>query len=478
MIEQRLLTDRELAAMEKEEYEAVESARRRAWDAYFAPVLNERNQVADILDEIASHSTHATELWHLREQLAAVAAPWRRDIHITVHEALRILRDEPSPSKQILVRWKEEQTKVNATRYGSHLYQRDALRVSEIKPAYSESSPMRMGFEVLNACFDAALAREPRLIAFGEDVGKLGDVNQAFNGMQAKHGPLRVTDTGIREATILGQAIGLAMRGLRPICEIQYLTFLLYALQLISDDLATLHWRTVGGQKAPVIIRTRGHRLEGIWHSGSPMAGIIHLVRGVHVLVPRDMTRAAGFYNSLLESEEPAILVEVLNGYRLKERLPDNIGELTVPLGLSEVIREGSDVTLVTYGSCCRVALNAADQLAKVGIDVEVIDVQSLLPFDVHGGIVESLKKTNRILFVDEDVPGGTTAYMLREVIEKQGGYPYLDSAPKTLSAEEHRPAYGSDGDYFSMPNAESIFDAVYEMMSEVDPQKYPKMYE
>jgi pyruvate/2-oxoglutarate/acetoin dehydrogenase E1 component len=330
---------------------------------------------------------------------------------------------------------------------------------------------------VLNACFDAALAREPRLIAFGEDVGKLGDVNQAFKGMQEKYGPLRVTDTGIREATILGQAIGLAMRGLRPLCEIQYLTFLFYALQLISDDLATLHWRTAGGQKAPVIIRTRGHRLEGIWHSGSPMAGIIHLVRGVLVLVPRDMTRAAGFYNTLLKSEEPAILVEVLNGYRLKERLPDNIGELTVPLGVPEVIREGSDVTLVTYGSCCRVALKAAGQLARVGIEVEVIDVQSLLPFDIHGTIVESLKKTNRIVFVDEDVPGGGTAHMLQEVIEKQGGYPYLDSAPKTLSAEEHRPAYGSDGDYWSMPNAESIFDAVYEMMHEVNAAKYPDIY-
>jgi pyruvate/2-oxoglutarate/acetoin dehydrogenase E1 component len=285
-----------------------------------------------------------------------------------------------------------------------------------------------------------------------------------------------VTDTGIREATILGQAIGMAMRVLRPICEMQYLTFLLYALQLISDDLANLHWRTVGGQKAPVIIRTRGHRLEGIWHSGSPMAGIIHLVRGVHVLVPRDMTHAAGFYNTLLKSEEPAILVEVLNRYRAKERLPDNIAEITVPLGVPEVIREGADVTLVTYGSCCRIALEVANRLAKVGIEVEVIDVQSLLPFDIHGKIVESLKKTNRILFVDEDVPGGTTAYMLREVIEKQGGFVHLDSPPKTLSAEEHRPAYGSDGDYWSMPNPESIFDAVYEMMNEVDPEKYPKI--
>jgi pyruvate/2-oxoglutarate/acetoin dehydrogenase E1 component/TPP-dependent pyruvate/acetoin dehydrogenase alpha subunit len=476
IIEQRLITEPELAAMETEEREAVEAVRKRAWDAYLAPLLNERNQVADMLDEIAGHSTHAAELWNLKEQLAAVPVPLRRDIHSTVHEALRILYCEASPSKQFLARWKQEQDRANAARYSSHVYGGNEQRMQEIKPTYSAHSPTVMGFEVLNTCFDAALAREPRLVAFGEDVGKLGDVNQAFKGMQEKHGPLRVSDTGIREATILGQAIGMAMRGLRPICEIQYLTFLLYALQLISDDLATLHWRTVGGQKAPVIIRTRGHRFEGIWHSGSPMAGIIHLVRGVHVLVPRDMTRAAGFYNTLLKSEEPAIVVEVLNGYRLKERLPDNIGELGVPLGVPELIREGRDVTLVTYGSCCRVARRASDQLSKVGIEVEVIDVQSLLPFDVHGMIVESLKKTNRILFVDEDVPGGGTAYMLQEVIEKQGGYPYLDSAPKTLSAKEHRPAYGSDGDYWSMPNAESVFDTVYQMMSEVDPQKYPKI--
>jgi pyruvate/2-oxoglutarate/acetoin dehydrogenase E1 component len=333
-----------------------------------------------------------------------------------------------------------------------------------------------MGFEVVNAAFDAALEREPRLIAFGEDVGVLGDVNQGFKGMQEKYGEFRVTDTGIREATILGQAIGMAMRGLRPICEIQYLDYLLYALQIMSDDLATLRWRTVGGQKAPVIVRTRGHRLEGIWHSGSLMAGIIHLVRGMYVLVPRDMTRAAGIYNTLLKSDEPAIVVEVLNGYRVKERLPDNIGEFTVPLGVPEIIRTGKDVTIVTYGACCRIALDAADKLSKVGIDVEVIDVQSLLPFDIHGKIVESLKKTSRVLFLDEDVPGGTSAYMMQEVIEKQGGYFHLDSPARTLSGKAHRPAYGSDGDYWSKPNAETVFDAVYEMMNEVDPASHPKI--
>ena len=477
MIEGRLISDPELVALEKEDAAAVEGSRKRAWEAYITPIAEERNQMMDMLSEVASHSNHASELDPIKEGLAAIPVPWRRDIHHAAHQALEILRDEANPSKQKLIQWKIEENKVNKARYGSHLYGNSASLVEQIKPVYSDHSPMVLGSEVLNACFDAALARDPRLIVFGEDVGKLGDVYQSLKGMQEKYGTLRVTDTGIREVTILGQAIGMAMRGLRPICEIQYLTFLLYALQLISDDLACLHWRTAGGQKAPVIIRTRGHRFEGIWHSGSPMAGIIHLVRGVNVLVPRNMTRAAGFYNTLLKAEEPAILVETLNRYRTRERLPDNIAEMTVPLGVPEVIREGSDLTLVTYGSCCRVALEAANRLVNLGIEVEVIDVQSLLPFDIHCKILESLKKTNRILFVDEDVPGGTTAYMLREVIEKQGGYFHLDSAPKTLSAEEHRPAYGSDGDYWSLPNAESIFDTVYEMMREVDSAKYPNIY-
>jgi pyruvate/2-oxoglutarate/acetoin dehydrogenase E1 component len=348
------------------------------------------------------------------------------------------------------------------------------LSVPVVKPVYSENSPMLYGFEVLNACFDAALGREPRLIAFGEDVGRLGDVNQAFRGLQEKYGPLRVTDTGIREATILGQAIGMALRGLRPMAEIQYLDYVLYALQVMADDLANLLWRTKGGQRAPVIVRTRGHRLEGIWHSGSPMAGLLHLLRGVHVLVPRDMTRAAGFYNTLLLAEEPALVVEVLNGYRIRERLPDNIGEFTLPLGVPETLREGDDITLVTYGACCRIALEASDLLSQVGIQAEVIDVQSLLPFDLHKRILDSLKQTGRIIFVDEDVPGGATAYMLQEVIEKQGGYAWLDSAPRTLTGKAHRPAYGSDGDYWSKPNREQVFEAAYEMMHEVDPASYP----
>lgn len=474
MISERLFTSGELDSAEKADYELVEGFRKAAWDAYLSPITEERNQVMDMIDEIAPSSKHASELRMLKDRLSNLPSYTRRDVHVFAHEALRILHDESHPSKQVLSSWKFDYDKINVERYGSHLYSGTALKVEECKPAYSENSPTMFGFEVVNAAFDKALEREPRLIAFGEDVGKLGDVNQGFKGMQEKYGELRVADTGIREATILGQAIGVALRGLRPIAEIQYLDYVLYAIQTMSDDLATLHWRTAGGQKSPVIIRTRGHRLEGVWHAGSPMSGLLNLIRGMYLLVPRDMTRAAGFYNTLLKADEPAIVVEVLNGYRVKERLPENIGEITVPLGVPEIIREGKDVTVVTYGACCRIVLDAADKLSKVGIDIEVIDVQSLVPFDIHHQIVESLKKTNRILFVDEDVPGGTTAYMMQEVIEKQGGYFRLDSPAKTLSAKAHRPAYGSDGDYWSKPNAETVFDAIYEIMHEVDPSAYP----
>ncbi|MBN2146820.1 MAG: hypothetical protein JW726_05505 [Anaerolineales bacterium] len=462
---------------EEEDRRLVEEMRKRAWEAYITPILQEREQVASLIDQAAARSSQSTALGAVRERLMAPATPFRRDAMAAVHAALILLRDDDSPNRRALVEWQQAQKPANGERYASHLYSQSAkaaLKVPEIQPQYSDASPTVYGFEVLNACFDAALQREPRLIAFGEDVGKLGDVNQGFRGMQEKYGPLRVSDTGIREVTILGQAIGMAMRGLRPLAEIQYLDYLLYALQLMSDDLATLQWRTKGGQKAPVIIRTRGHRLEGVWHSGSPMAGILSLVRGMYLLTPRNMTQAAGFYNMLLHSDDPAVVVEVLNGYRIKERLPDNIGEFTLPLGVPEVLREGEDITIVTYGACCRVALEAAQQLAQVGIATEVIDVQSLLPFDLRGMILQSLKKTSRILFLDEDVPGGTTAYMMQEVIEKQGGYAWLDSPPRTLSAAAHRPAYGSDGDYWSKPNPETVFDAVYEVMHEVAPAAFP----
>jgi len=465
-----------LARAEEEERQFVEQARKNAWEACQSPLLRERAETVNLLAETAKSSQHADGLEGVRARLEALPAPVRKDMAVAVHEALVWTRDDPPPVRQKLLAWQSSLELLQVDRYDSFLTSPlvdSSLRVAEVKPDYPPDARLVMGFEVINAAFEAAFAREPRLVAFGEDVGKLGDVNQGFRGLQEKFGALRVTDTGIREATILGQAIGLAMRGLRPIAEIQYLDYLLYALQLMSDDLATLLWRTRGGQKAPVIVRTRGHRLEGIWHSGSPMAGIIHLVRGMHVLVPRDMTRAAGFYNTLLKSEEPALVVEVLNGYRIKERMPANIGRLTVIPGAPEVVREGRHVTIVTYGACVRIALDAAQKLSAVGIETEVIDVQSLLPFDIHGKIQASLKKTSRILFVDEDVPGGTTAYMLREVLEVQNGYQWLDSAPRTLPGKPHRPAYGTDGDYWSKPNAEQIFDSVYEMMREAMPATY-----
>ncbi|HFB99800.1 MAG TPA: transketolase, partial [Phaeodactylibacter sp.] len=345
-----------------------------------------------------------------------------------------------------------------------------------VPAVFSEKSPKINGFQVLNKCFDKALKRVPELFAFGEDVGHIGDVNQGFAGLQEAHGIERVFDTGIREWTIMGQAIGMAMRGMRPIAEIQYLDYLLYGLEPLSDDLATLRWRTNNAQQAPVIIRTRGHRLEGIWHAGSPLGMIINSLRGMYVLVPRNMTQAAGFYNTLLQSDDPAIVIECLNGYRLKEILPDNIDKFTVPLGVPEVLEEGTDVTLVTYGTCVRIAQAGMQLLKKYNISVELIDVQSLLPFDLESQIVESVKKTNRVIFMDEDIPGGATAFMMREVLEKQGGYQYLDAAPLTITAKAHRSPYGSDGDYFSKPNPEDVFEVIYNVMREAEPHRFGKI--
>ncbi len=478
ILEQQITTPQELDEYEAEDRQLVEEIRKAAWKAYIKPIQEERKTVAKLIDQIATGSAHSTELTQIKTGMMQNPNPLRREIMAAIQEALLTVRNETMPAKQELITWRGTQEQVNEDRYSSYLYSQSAesaLKVPEVKAVYSENAPMIYGFEIVNACFDEALGRDPRVIAFGEDVGKLGDVNQGFRGMQEKYGPLRVSDTGIRENTIIGQAIGMAMRGLRPIAEIQYLDYLLYALQILSDDLATVHWRTKGGQKAPVIVRTRGHRLEGIWHSGSLMAGIIHLIRGVYVLVPRNMTQAAGFYNTLLQADDPALVVEVLNGYRLRERRPENIGEFTVPLGVPEVLRKGTDVTVVTYGACCRIAMQAAERLSQVGIEAEVIDVQSLLPFDIHRLILESLKKTNRIVFVDEDMPGGTTAYMLQQVIEKQGGYFWLDSPPRALPGKPHRPAYGSDGDYWSKPNVEQIVEVVYAIMNEADPGSYPR---
>lgn len=474
IVAQGMATEAELDAWEQADKHEVETIRARAWDAYTRPILQEMQTFGDMLTEVAGASAHAAELNQMLAAMQAAATPLRQDMHVAYRKAMTLLKDEPLPGKPLLVRWKQEQEAQAAERYASALYSHSAERVPEVKPVYSEQSPALNGFEIVNRGFNAILARDPRVVAFGEDLGLLGDVNQGFAGLQELYGAQRVADTGIREATIMGQAIGLALRGLRPIAEIQYLDYLLYGLQILSDDVATLHWRTRGGQKAPLIVRTRGHRLEGIWHSGSLMAGALHLLRGMLVLVPRNMTQAVGFYNTLLAADEPALVVEVLNGYRLKERLPDNLAEFTVPVGVPEVLREGDDVTVVTYGPLCRIAAEAAEALAAHGIQMELIDVQSLMPFDLHGRIVESLKKTNRILFLDEDVPGGTSAFMLQEVLERQGGYQWLDAAPRTLSAAAHRPAYGSDGNYWSKPNVEDIFYTVYRMLHEAQPQRYP----
>jgi pyruvate/2-oxoglutarate/acetoin dehydrogenase E1 component len=377
------------------------------------------------------------------------------------------------------VRFIDDYGRQNHERYNSNLYSSSAespLKVAVTPAQYSDNSETVDGRVVLLRNFDANFARDPRIFVIGEDVGKLGDVNLVFEGMQAKYGEWRVTDTGIREATILGQATGAAMRGLRPICDIQYLDYLLYALENASDDLATLHWRTVGGQKAPVVIRTKGHRLVGIWHSGSPMSVVLNALRGLYVCVPRNMTQAAGMYNTLFRGDNPAVVIEVLNGYRLKERVPDNIGDFTVPLGVPEVLREGGDITLVTYGACCAIALEAARDLEELGVSAEVVDVQTLNPFDVDGIVSRSLDKTHAVLFVDEDVPGGASAFMLQQVLEAQNGWWSLDAAPRTLPASPNRPAYGPDGDYFTKPNRESIVARVYEMMRERRPERYPEL--
>lgn len=477
MIAEGIATEDEIEAMEEEDRQLVESYRDRAWEAFQEPIRKEAAEVASMIREIAKNSAKGSELEELAAQMQSRLILLRRDIFATIREVLLLTRNEQSEPRSVLVDWKNREYKRIEAEYASHLYSESdesPLLKEEVPAVYSPDAPSLMGFELLNRFFDIALARDPRIIAFGEDVGRLGDVNQGFKGLQAKYGELRVTDTGIRECTILGQAIGMALRGLRPIAEIQYLDYLLYALQLMSDDLATLHWRTKGGQKAPVIVRTRGHRLEGIWHAGSQLGGIINLVRGMHVVVPRNMQQAAGFYNTLLQSDDPALVIEVLNGYRLREKLPDNLGEVMLPLGVPEILREGSDVTVVTYGACCRIVQEAVELLAETGISAEVIDVRTLLPFDRFGVILQSLQKTNRIVFVDEDVPGGATAYMMREVLEVQNGYTWLDSQPLCITATAHRPAFGSDGDYWSKPSTETVFEGIYKLMHEAEPNKYP----
>ena len=479
IIESAIATTEELAAIEEAAKKSVREAKSAAWTACLSPIKNEVIEVVELIDAVEKQSENSVFIAKIKNELLSIAEPIRRDINIAAKKVLRITRLENLTAKGKLSDWISESKIANYDRYSSYLHSHSNLNALGIKPIAAEYKEDKQvdGREILRDNFDAILNKYPQVLIFGEDSGKIGGVNQGLEGLQDKYGEIRVFDTGIREATIMGQAIGLSMRGLRPIAEIQYLDYLLYALQIMSDDLATVQYRTKGAQKAPVIVRTRGHRLEGIWHSGSPMGMIINSLRGIYVCVPRNMTQAAGFYNTLLCADEPALVIEPLNGYRLKEKQPTNLGEYKVPLGIPETIHSGNDVTLVTYGSCCRVALEAVKQLQEIDISVEVIDVQTLLPFDINATIVESVKRTNRLLVLDEDVPGGASAYIMQKVLEEQGAYKYLDSEPKTLSAKEHRPAYGSDGDYFSKPSADDVYDAVYEMMHEVSPTKFPKIY-
>ncbi|GIV26703.1 MAG: transketolase [Bacteroidia bacterium] len=473
-------TESELNDIEEQARQRVLEAKNKAWNDYLTPILEERKLISDWLDELTEQSSFKEELQTIKKELNAIKEPIRKDVHQVVKKVLRLTKYEHSEVRKKLSTWIIEKTEEAKKIYGDNLYSEtewSALRVTSVSPTYADDAPLVDARIVLRDNFDAILGKYPEVVIFGEDSGRIGDVNQGLEKLQAKYGEIRVFDTGIREATIVGQAIGLAMRGLRPIAEIQYLDYLLYALQIMSDDLATVRWRSKGTQKAPVIVRTRGHRLEGVWHSGSPMGAIINACRGIYVCVPRNATQAAGFYNTLLMSDDTALIVEPLNGYRLKERLPSNIGEFRVPLGVPEVLVEGTDVTLVTYGSCVRIAQEAVNWLKEHHISVELIDVQTLLPFDIHHRIVESLKKTNRLVVLDEDVPGGASAFILDQILEEQGGYQYLDSPPVTITAKEHRPAYATDGDYFSKPSADDVFDAIYNLMHEVNPALYPEIY-
>ena len=478
ILSQELIPEEQLSKVESELRIEVEGIRESAWNAFVKDTADERDTLVEMLEEVASAAGDSEgALKAQADALARLDAPSRENLMQASRKALSSVYRKPIPELDLIRNWRESQLVRNRERYGAHLLStspRSPLAQSTVELVYEDDAKMLNGFEILTHAFGDILERDPRVLAFGEDLGKIGGVNQGFRGLQERFGTSRVSDTGIRETTIIGQAIGLAMRGLRPIAEIQYLDYLLYALQIISDDLATLRWRSAGGQAAPVVIRTRGHRLEGIWHAGSPMAGIIHLCRGVHVCVPRDMTRAAGFYNTLMAGDDPGLVVEVLSGYRLKEALPSNLADFRLALGECEILREGKDITLVTYGACCRIAMAAATALAELGVELEIIDVQTLLPFDRSGQIGESIAKTGRVIFMDEDVPGGTTAYMLQQVIEKQRAYYHLDSEPRTLSAQAHRPAYGSDGDYFSKPNPESLIDLALELMNEADPERFP----
>lgn len=477
MLGSAIATEEELVKLEETAKSFVRSQQREAWDEFLAGIKPEQEKAVEL---IAAVSEVAPALKQIASQLQSLTDAQRREIYQLVRKAIHLSIGSDSSARPDLLNWYKEKSDDINLRYSSKLHtdgDENPANIQIIAPEYNQRSKMVDGREVLNACFDANFSRDKRLVAFGEDLGQIGDVNQGFAGLQEKFGELRITDTGIREMTIVGQGIGLAMRGLRPIAEIQYLDYVIFALNVLSDDLATLSYRTKGTQKAPVIIRTRGHRLEGIWHSGSPMSMLLGSLRGIHICVPRDMTQAAGMYNLLFRADEPAIVIECLNGYRLKEKLPVNVGEFTVPLGVAEVLEEGSDITVVSYGSSLRIVQEAAEELMAFDISVEIIDIQTLLPFDKTQVCANSLAKTNKLLIVDEDVPGSASAYILQNILELQEGYFSLDSQPKTLTAKAHRPPFGSDGDYFSKPSVEDIFETIYDMMHRFKPSKYPRLF-
>jgi pyruvate/2-oxoglutarate/acetoin dehydrogenase E1 component/TPP-dependent pyruvate/acetoin dehydrogenase alpha subunit len=474
MVKEGIATQKELEQTRKEAKKYVRECRDRAWSAFITPTKGKLQELKGIFATIPASHTQAKAI---EQELNQTLQPLISEITKYARRMLFAIVGHGLEAEAKLRNWIAQQQTVADRHYHSNLYSnsdRAALNIPVVPPTYAKDAPLKNGYEILNKFFDSALSRNPAIIAFGEDVGQIGDVNQGFANMQKKHGIERVFDTGIREWTIMGQAIGMAMRGLRPIAEIQYLDYLIYGLEPLTDDLATVRYRSNGIQQAPAIIRTRGHRLEGIWHAGSPLGMILNSLRGMYVLVPRNMVQAAGMYNTMLHSDDPALIIECLNGYRLKEKMPSNIGKYTVPLGVPEVLVEGTDVTLVTYGSCVRVAQEALSLLAKQGISVELIDVQTLLPFDLEHRIVQSLQKTNRIVFLDEDVPGGASAYMMQHVLEDQNGYLYLDSPPVTLTAKAHRPPYGSDGDYFSKPNVEDVYETIYNLLFEANPGRFP----
>lgn len=484
IIAENIASDEELRVIETESIDAVKKAKKTAWSHYQKPLIQLRDEFLAIADVTTCNCAKTARINSIKEDLRHVAEPIRKDIMSAAKKILRLICNSCSnPSNSLKTNvsaWLEKELKVSHEKFNTFLYseyEESALKVKPVAPTYADDALLVPGREILRDNWDYQFASNEKLFLFGEDVGKIGGVNQTYEGLQAKYGETRIFDTGIRETTIIGQGIGMAVRGLRPVAEIQYFDYLLYGLQVMSDDLATLQYRTRGGQKAPMIITTRGHRLEGIWHSGSPLSMVINSIRGIYVLVPRDMTRAAGFYNTMLQSDEPALIIEPLNGYRLREKRPSNIGEFSIPVGVPEIIDKGTDVTLVTYGSCVRVAQDAVSQLRDFKISVELIDVQSLEPFDIHSMIAESLKKTNKIVFFDEDVPGGATAYMMQKVLEEQKGFQYLDAEPRTVTAQAHRAAYGTDGDYFSNPNAEDVFDCIYNIMHDYNPVKYPKIF-